>query len=315
MSKSIYTRNGLFNMADGVFKGKGISSLLKSRDKRADLIAMFGGRDNVPSSVMRAKRARDFADSDEPTSKGRRYTQTGYQTDNKELQRSFGHSGRGVSAGALSIFPQNIGRSVLLLYSNPGDMVFDPFAGQNSRMELCVENGRHYIGYDISTEFMAFNKKRCAYLQTVSKASIGIELHRQDSRDCKFTEDCSGDFTITSPPYYDIEFYGDEKEQLGKAKTYKDFLINMRVVMCENFRCLKPGAFAVWFVNDFRRKGKFHLYHADICVLAQQAGFEMHDLIVVDFGPGIRDSFTNQIVEQRIIPKRHEYALVFRKPT
>ena len=200
---TIYTRNGLFNMADGVTKGKGVSSLLDSRDKRADLITMFGGRDNVPSSVMRAKRARDFAESDEPTSKGRKYTQTGYQTDDKGLQRSFGHSGRGVSAGALSIFPRNIGRSVLLLYSNPGDVVFDPFAGHNSRMELCVENGRHYIGYDISTEFMAFNNKRRAYLQTMSK--VNIELHLQDARDCKFTKDSAGDFTITSPPYYDIE--------------------------------------------------------------------------------------------------------------
>lgn len=52
MSKSIYTRTGLFDLSDGVTKGKGVSSLLDSRDKRADLFTMFGGRDNVPSSVM-----------------------------------------------------------------------------------------------------------------------------------------------------------------------------------------------------------------------------------------------------------------------
>src|SRR3990170_3474510 len=113
---TIYTRNGLFDLADGVMKGKGISSLLDSRDKRADLITMFGGRDNVPSSVMRAKRARDFSESDEPTAKGRTYTESGWKHEDKHMQQAFGHSNRGVHNGALSIFPQNIGRSILMLY-------------------------------------------------------------------------------------------------------------------------------------------------------------------------------------------------------
>ena len=57
------------------------------------------------------------------------------------------------------------------------------------------------------------------------------------------------------------------------------------------------------------------MYHADVIDLARKAGFETHDIIIVDFGPGIRDVFINQAITQRIIPKRHEYGLVFRKPT
>lgn len=49
-------------------------------------------------------------------------------------------------------------------------------------------------------------------------------------------------------------------------------------------------------------------------VVENVCDFAPHDLLVVDFGPGLRDAFPNQIVETRILPKRHEYGLIFRKP-
>ena len=49
-----------------------------------------------------------------------------------------------------------------------------------------------------------------------------IELHEQDSRDINY--DKVFDLAITSPPYWDIETYGDEPEQLGKQQTFQDFM-------------------------------------------------------------------------------------------
>jgi len=313
-----YSKRGLkfFDIDDEVFRGKGWSALRKSREKRAAIIALFGGRENIPSSVMRASKARPTEDFDLPVAGSRRYLHTNTPLV-KEMRGSVKHafrlSGAGVHAGALSTFPQNVGRSVLLLYSDPGDLVLDPFAGHNSRLELCVKNGRHYTGYDISSEFMSFNETKAKQLRS-SLPSASIHLHLQDSRKLKFTPTDSADFTVTSPPYYDIEYYGSEEAQLGKLKTYGDFLLGLGAVLKENFRGLKSGSFAVWFVNDFRRKKKFYTYHADVICLAVDAGFHIHDIIIVDFGTGIRDVFINQAIEQRIIPKRHEYALVFRKP-
>lgn len=312
MAKSTI-RGGFFDLSDGLFTGKGLSSLIESRNQRDDLIAMFGGIEHLPSSIMRAERSRNYEERDEVVHGGRKYSDTfGKVSSNKELQGAFGVSGAGAAAGALSIFPRNIGRTVLLLYSNPGDVVVDPFAGHNSRMELCVTNGRHYIGCDLSAEFMKFNKKRAQELRDMlPKAKI--ELHHCDSRKMPVTPGI-GDFTLTSPPYFDIEQYGNEPEQLGKCKSYNDFLDSLQQVVKENYRCLKPGAYAAWFVNDFRRKGTFHLYHADLCRLAENAGFIMHDIMVVDFGRGFRDIFINQTVKDKIIPKRHEYGVIFKKP-
>ena len=73
----IYSRRGFFKMDDGIFKGLGISALLDSREKKDKAIALFGGRENIPTSIMRAKKARPTKESDDPVAGGRRYSETG----------------------------------------------------------------------------------------------------------------------------------------------------------------------------------------------------------------------------------------------
>lgn len=308
--------------SDGISVGKGLDSLHNSEQERKILEARFGGTDNryLPSSVMRAIKARVTEELDAPTA-ARTYDSTGAVSRGKvdkkltrssKVAKSFNVSGRGCGSGALSTFPQNIGRTMVLLYSEPGQVIFDPFAGHNSRMDLCVKEGRHYIGCDLSTEFMEFNKKRSLKLKE-KYPNIKIKLHHGDSRKIPFPDEIA-DHTITSPPYFNIEYYGDEPEQLGKCKTYEDFLEGMQLVMNENFRCLKPGSYALWFINNFRQKGKMHFYHIDILRLGEKAGFITHDIVISDLGNGLRDCFLAQTVKTRIIPKRHEYGIVFRKP-
>lgn len=319
---------------------KNVESIIESRNSHEELKKFFGGPngtvDDIPSSVMRADRRTTKGDESVKT---RGYQKTNLRNKTKAKVNEEGISpqqiddlsedrqavrnrhllgakaleisGKGCGAGALSTFPQNIGKSILLFYSKPGDLVFDPFAGHNSRMDLCVTNGRNYIGCDLSTDFMVHNKTRAEQLRE-DFPDASITLHHCDSRNVP-VEDEVGDFTITSPPYWDIEFYGDEPEQLGKSGTYKEFIEGLAEVMRQNFRVLKPGAFAVWFVNDFRKKGKFHLYHVDVIKIARKAGFIAHDLMISDLGRSIRDCFTNQAVQTKILPKRHEYGLVFRK--
>jgi DNA modification methylase len=191
-------------------------------------------------------------------------------------------------------------------------VVFDPFAGHNSRMALCIKAGRHYIGCDLSTEFMAFNRQLAAKLRK-NRPGLRIDLHEGDSRKVPVADGLA-DFCVSSPPYYDIEWYGDEPEQLGKCKTYEDFMEGMGQVFHETYRVLRHGSYCAWFVNDFRRKGRFHSYHIDSVLAAERAGFQHVDLIVVDFGYAFRDCFLQQSMDQKIIPKRHEFCLIFQKP-
>lgn len=180
-------------------------------------------------------------------------------------------------------------------------------------MELCVREGYSYIGYDVSARFMQSNRLIAKRLDK-DWGEAKIELCEQDSREMFARHNDIADFTLTSPPYYDLEDYGDEPEQLGKASSYETFLSELSQVAVANYRCLKAGAFCVWFVNDFRRRGRFHAYHMDVWGLLLNAGFTPWDLMIVDLGYPIRAAFATQIVTQKILPKRHEYGLVVRKP-
>jgi DNA modification methylase len=309
---------GFYNLNTGKTKGKTLDAVLKSRNSYNGLILHFGGKHLLPSSVMVAKRNRVTAKTDAPGAE-RSYTATSplvkagkEHSTPKRLRAAFKISGSGAAAGNISTFWQDVGRSMVLLYTNPGDTVVDPFAGHNSRMELCVRAGRHYIGHDLSKEFMKFNRKRADELREEFNNEVNITLFEGDSRKLQAGSRC-GDFTITSPPYWDIEDYGDEPEQLGK-NTYEGFIEGMQQVMNENYRVLKPGAYAAWFVNDFRKGNKFYPYHYDIMTLAENAGFHHHDMLIVDLGRGFGDVFINQYVSQRRLPKRHEYGIIFRKP-
>lgn len=304
----------------GPKKGKAEGALEASREGYNHIIAYFGAIENIPTSVMRADKQKPTQENDGPGTE-RSYKETApvkLETMKEKGIRTIGAlggfavSGKGCGSGALSIFPQNICKSIVLLYSNPGDVVFDPFIGHNSRMECCVENGRHYIGNDLSTEFMKFNWRKAKRLQK-KYPEARIQLHHGDSRKIPVKNEV-GDFTITSPPYWDIEYYGDEPEQMSSCKTYEDFLQSMQLVMDENFRILKSGAYAAWFINDFRKNGIFYSYHSDIINLGRNSGFLHHDILIVDFGRGFRDCFPNQTLQQRIIPKRHEYGVIFKKP-
>jgi len=293
-------------------KGKTLESLANSRNQREDILRMFDGV--LPTSIMEAKK---FSNPDTDPVVGSYENTKGQMSTNKDgvgaKVSSFRSSGSGVAYGALSMFPRNICKAVLLLYSHPGDMVVDPFAGHNSRMETSVVNGRSYHGYDISHRFMEYNFKLADMLREDFPAST-IELFEDDSRYMSSTPDGYGDFTVTSPPYWDIEDYGDESAQLGKLGGYKEFMQGLGAVCEQNFRALKPGAFAAWFINDFRRDGVFFDYHVHCLNALMAAGFVHHDTMIVNFGFPFRAVFAQQVIDGRILPKQHEYGLIMRKP-
>ena len=206
---------------------------------------------------------------------------------------------------------------MLELYSEPLDTVYDPFAGHNSRMELTYSYKRNYIGVDISEKFMAANNEVKEFLinNTLFGSGAGtIDLIVSDSKSVKGVKTNTADFSMTSPPYWDIEYYGDEAEQLGSVKTYAEFLENLYAVIKEVHRILKPGKFCCWCINDFIKNKIFYAYHIDVYALLVKAGFVPHFIYIVDLQSSLQEVFAAGVIAQKRLPKVHEYALVFKKP-
>jgi site-specific DNA-methyltransferase (adenine-specific) len=62
--------------------------------------------------------------------------------------------------GHPAVFPEAIARDHILSWSNPGDTVLDPFLGSGTTGKMAVLNGRHFIGIDISPEYVALANER-----------------------------------------------------------------------------------------------------------------------------------------------------------
>ena len=57
-------------------------------------------------------------------------------------------------------YPEEIVRRLLLLYSQSGDEVLDPFLGSGQTARVCRQNGRKAVGYDIEREYLELSVAR-----------------------------------------------------------------------------------------------------------------------------------------------------------
>lgn len=292
---------------------KDLESLESSRDRRAEIKSKYGF---IPTSIIEAEKQKHQAN--DPYAEKRNYKSVSNVAVGDYAENIFDVSGQSCrgKGGALSGYPQNIGRYLVKMYSNEGDIVLDPFAGHNSRMELVYKLNRNYIGYDISHDFMEANKQIANNLQgggnqsLLFKQSNTITLIERDSREI-LEGNC--DMCFTSPPYYDLEWYGDENGQLGKCKTYNEFIDNITVILRKCYEALKSKAFCCWSINDFRRNGIFYAYHSDIIQSYLKVGFKLHDIVITDLGYPIGAAFASQLEDQKRTAKRHEYTIIGKK--
>jgi site-specific DNA-methyltransferase (adenine-specific) len=67
---------------------------------------------------------------------------------------------KGISHPAM--FPEKLAEDHILSWSNPGDLVFDPMCGAGTTLKMAKLNGRNYLGFDISEEYVEIAKKRLA---------------------------------------------------------------------------------------------------------------------------------------------------------
>jgi len=73
-------------------------------------------------------------------------------------------------------FPQRLAADHILSWSNPGDVVLDPFAGSGTTLKMAKEHGRRWIGIEVSPEYVEICRKRVAQgvLPLVPNAKVRV---------------------------------------------------------------------------------------------------------------------------------------------
>ena len=245
-----------------------------------------------------------------------------------------------VRDGALSQFPLLVAERICKFYTEPGDVVLNPFMGRAAHLLVMNYLGRHVIGQDLSRNFydhvVAKVKKRILQSNFIDAENnkiveetpdkfisllngLRFETFYGDSRKL-FLSDESVDLIFNSPPYFCLEQYGDEVNQLGtgtwcgRKPSYEEFLSGLKDVYKECFRVLKPNKFFLVLLNDFRLNGKYYPYHMDATKISQEVGFTLWDNIIYNLSVHpLAAIFTSQIEERKMMAKQHETLLVFKK--
>jgi len=65
-------------------------------------------------------------------------------------------------AGHPAAYPEELARRHVATWSNPGDVVLDPFAGSGTTLKAAKELNRRFIGIEINPEYVAICQRRIA---------------------------------------------------------------------------------------------------------------------------------------------------------
>ena len=122
-------------------------------------------------------------------------------------------------------------------YTEPGDLVLDPMAGSGTTLDVCSEEERNCIAYDI--------------------APTRPDVIQNDARKIPLAV-ASVDMIFIDSPYGDNIYYNDHPGNLGKISAEADqFYEELDKVMIECHRVLKPGKALGWLIGDQWVKKKF----------------------------------------------------------
>lgn len=68
--------------------------------------------------------------------------------------------------GHPAVFPEQLASDHIISWSNPSDVVFDPFMGSGTTAKMSMLNGRRFIGCEISEEYCNIIKERLDAIQS-----------------------------------------------------------------------------------------------------------------------------------------------------
>lgn len=209
-----------------------------------------------------------------------------------------------------SIFSPQIAQYIFSMFAPKTGVCFDPFGGGGTRAIMASKNGLSYVGYEIRQEECDAVNERLLHTK-VSNA----KLICGDSTNCSQIESNTADFSITCPPYYNMEMYNGPDGDLSMASTYEEFLEGMYKVACETFRIMKNNTYVTVVIGLHRDKDKNLLpMHHDFASVYRKAGFNYkEEVILCHKNNGAIQRVGSFEKGSNILIRTHEYLLVFKK--
>lgn len=217
-------------------------------------------------------------------------------------------------------------------FTKRGQVVLDPFVGVGSTLKACALEERNGVGIELNPEYCDLARLR------LDKEVDSDVLKRSeqriicgDARDVLFDlEPDTADFLVTSPPYWCILHkqdhkakqervqngldtrYSDDTRDLGNIESYEKFLKELSSVFRLCGPVVKKNKYLAVVVSDFREKGLYRMFHADLANQLAEHRFVLKGITVLYqrhkrvFPYGYPAAFVPNIHHQYILILRNE---------
>lgn len=186
---------------------------------------------------------------------------------------------------------------LISMYTKKEMKVLDPFLGSGTTIAAAVLSGRKGYGIDLNPDYIELCKERFDDLK-LDKKMYEMVLGDSIVKMKKFDDDFF-DYIVTSPPYHNIlknkssgirsdnsskgyrngarlgvEYYSDNKCDLGNQETFDDFIQLLSEVMSECYKKLKAGKYCTIIISDFTVDKKEICVQGYIVSMMEKLGFE-----------------------------------------
>lgn len=192
-------------------------------------------------------------------------------------------------------------RKLIRFFTKENMVVLDPFCGSGTTLVASAREDRKGIGIDLSKKYCQMSKKRLKELKLQENQEVvcGDSLEKISKIKRKI------DYCVTSPPYHNIlrhnggglrdakdkevrngsrlgvEFYSNDKRDLGNQAQYKDFLKMLKDVMAEVYKKLREKKYCSIIISDFTVNKKETNASGDVIRLMQDLGFSFEGQVVL----------------------------------
>lgn len=220
------------------------------------------------------------------------------------------------SVGSISTFDPFLCEILIKWFSNENMNILDPFAGGVVRGAVSTILHRHYDGIDISKEQLAHNNEQWNHIADKYNIDSYPVYHLGDAEIVLQNMQLNYfDMLLTCPPYYNLERYTNEIEDLSNKETYEEFLDKYALIIYKCYNRLKENSFAVIVVEEIRDKnGIMYGFVPDTIRIFQEMGFKYYnEMILENRVVSLKVRCPKYFDQSRKVGRHHQNVLVFYK--
>lgn len=215
--------------------------------------------------------------------------------------------------GETSVFDPVLCESMYRWFAPDGikARIIDCFAGGSVRGVVAERLGHEYLGIDLSSKQIEANNKQ-AELIGCNLNNINWIVDNSKNVD-DHAEDDSFDLMLTCPPYFDLEKYSENPDDLSNL-DYETFIEDYSEILIKTANKVKNNRFAVVVISNVRdKRGLLRDLISLTTQSMSEAGFNLYNNAVLIRQIGSGALRARKQMESRKLVSTHDNILVYYK--